>query len=59
MREVFINFFEVKKKNIYIYIYIKRNEKIIIKKECVPALSIVIGFRHSYMGVNFTPYIYR
>ena len=55
MREVFINFFEVKN----IYIYIKRNEKIIIKKECVPALSIVIGFRHSHMGVNFTPYIYR
>ena len=30
-------------------------KKIIMKKECLPALSIVIGFSHSHMGVNFTP----
>ena len=32
-------------------------KKIIMKKECLQALSIAIGFRHLHMGVNFTPNI--
>ena len=44
MWEVFIKFFEVKEK------LLKQNEKIIMKKECIP----VMGFRHSHIGINFT-----
>ena len=48
----------VSEKFLLIFLKLKKNslnkmKKIIMKKECLSALSIAIGFRHSHVGVNF------